>query len=153
MGKSVYFGFNPPFIGGKQNVLSRQEDLRLVKNDVIQLLLTLPGERVHRETFGTLIRSSVFEPGDDVLITLLQDNITTTIAREEPRLSNVVVSISLQKDTYTMKITVSGNLTNDPNALFQLELKQPTTATVASKQDMSNQQQTQSGPLTSGLSK
>jgi hypothetical protein len=52
----IWFGFNPPFIGGQQKVMSRQEDLRLIKNDLLQLLLTVPGERVHRPTFGSPIR-------------------------------------------------------------------------------------------------
>lgn len=126
MAKSArWFGFNPPFVGGRQNILSRQEDLRIIKNDLLQLLLTAPGERVHRPTFGTDIRLTIFDQGDPTSVDSLTDNILTAIATEEPRLREVSVNIVLLPDASAMVINVFGKLTNDPNVILELELKQP----------------------------
>ena len=56
---ATYFGQNPPFVGGAEKVLSRQEDIRLIKNDILQLIMTSPGERVHRPNFGTAVRETI----------------------------------------------------------------------------------------------
>ena len=60
-----FYGFNPPFLGGNQNVLSRQEDVRLIQTDILQLLLTSPGQRVMRPNFGTSINYQLFDPLDE----------------------------------------------------------------------------------------
>ncbi|MCK9558808.1 MAG: GPW/gp25 family protein, partial [Candidatus Cloacimonetes bacterium] len=103
--KATYYGFNPPFLSTidtisntnqyntepnkYRGILPRQVDMRLVKNDLLQLLLTVPGERVQRPDFGTLLRSTVFEPMTSSVISNLQANILSAIDTYEPRLINV----------------------------------------------------------------
>ena len=94
--KVNYFGFNPPFVGGPSGVLSRQEDDKLVKNDLLQLLLTLPGERVMMPNFGTELRATVFDQLDSATIEMLKQDVSQAIAQYEPRVS--VRSIICQPD-------------------------------------------------------
>jgi len=122
---AIYFGFNPPFVGGNQGVLSRQEDERLIKNDILQLLLTLPGERVHEPFFGTRIRAAVFEPLDDVTMSELEEEIRAAIANEEPRLTDPNVYMQKDEQRNTLRITVSGRLTLDPNTILKAEAEVP----------------------------
>ena len=118
---AIYFGQNPPFVGGAEKVLSRQEDLRLIKNDLLQLIMTSPGERVHRPDFGTPIRSTVFDPSDDISYDLLADGILEEIIASEPRVLNPQVVVQPIDDGQAVKVRVIANLTFDPNAILELE--------------------------------
>lgn len=118
---STWYGFNPPFIGGTQTVLTRQEDIRLIKNDILQLILTVPGERVHRPTFGTILRASVFDPFDDQTLSTIRDDILTAIANEEPRVTDVEVFLKGDKDEQVLRVTVTCVLTFNPNIKLELE--------------------------------
>jgi phage baseplate assembly protein W len=116
---SVY-GYNPPFFGGPQNILSRQEDEQIIKNDILQLLMTLPGERVYNPTFGVNLRNVVFEQLDDELITKLKSEISTQIARFDPRV--IVNSVSIDKDeaNQLIQVRVALIMRNDPAALINI---------------------------------
>jgi len=118
---AVYFGYNPPFVGGAGGVMSRQEDLRLVKNDLLQLILTSPGERVHRPDFGTDLRASVFDPSDTQSYELLAADIRDEILRSEPRVLNPRVSAQPVGDGQIVKVFVIANLTFNPDAVLELE--------------------------------
>ena len=118
---AIYFGMNPPFIGGAEKVLSRQEDLRLIKNDILQLILTSPGERVHRPAFGTPIRSAVFDPSDDKSYDDLADDIQEAIDESEPRVFNTSVTVQPIDDGQVVHVTVVASLTFDPDAIIKLE--------------------------------
>lgn len=118
---ATYIGYNPPFLGGAQRVLPRQEDMRLVKNDVLQLLFTLPGERVHRPTFGTKLRSTVFEPLTEPVLSDLRSDMIEAINTNEPRLINVDVMMTPVPSQQLLKITVMGRMSYDPTAEFLLE--------------------------------
>jgi hypothetical protein len=141
MSKATYFGFNPPFLNAVQTfantnqsdsepnryrgILPRQSDLRLVKNDVLQLLLTIPGERVQRPRFGTTLRSTVFEPMTDEVLADLRTNILTALSTNEPRLINVDVQLETVPADLLLKVTVMGNMSYAPTEQFLLNTSIP----------------------------
>jgi len=92
---ALYFGPNAPFTGRGQK-LPRQEDDRLIRNDLLQLLLTAPGERVMRPTFGAGIRNFLFEQMDDAGISSLDSNIRNAISQFEKRVT--VTDIKMNRD-------------------------------------------------------
>ena len=110
---TTFFGFNPPFFGGAQNVLSKQTDERLIKNDLLQLLLTAPGERVFRPDFGTNIRTSIFEQLTDSDIDSLRSNIADQIERFERRISLREVTIETSPEANSISIKIFGALDID----------------------------------------
>jgi len=112
---ALFYGMNPPFIGGPQNILSRQEDEKLIKNDILQLLLTVPGERVNRPDFGTELRSFVFEPNSLNELSVLESNIASAIERFETRVEILNLSITQQSDGHTIKVFIVTRLINNPN--------------------------------------
>jgi phage baseplate assembly protein W len=112
---ALFYGMNPPFIGGPQNILSRQEDEKLIKNDILQLLLTVPGERVNRPDFGTELRSFVFEPNSLNELSTLESNIASAIGRFETRVEILNLSITQQSDGHTIKVFIVTRLVNNPN--------------------------------------
>lgn len=117
---AIYFGYNAPFMGGTQRVLSKQEDQRLIKNDLLQLLFTLPGERIHRPTFGTSLRATVFDQFTDEVLTDLASNIQAAIAAEEQRLTNVEVQLTTDRQNHLLNVSVTGQMSNDPATDFLL---------------------------------
>lgn len=118
---ATYYGFNPPFLGGPEGVLSRQEDDRLIKNDILQLLLTVPGERVMRPSFGVNLRNYVFEPGSDAELSILRSEIINQIENEEPRVNIDFVEIQPDLDNNKLQIKISVFLRKDPKRRLTIE--------------------------------
>ncbi len=121
----TYKGWNPPVFGGHQNVMSRQAGDKLIKNDLLQLILTSPGERVMRPNFGTIVKKSVFEQLDDMLFDDIRDDITNKISTYEPRVRAIVNVSRDSVNENLLIIKVSGVLTNDPSNAFEAEVKIP----------------------------
>ena len=116
-----YYGFNPPFLGGPQNVLSRQEDEQLIKNDLLQLLLTVPGERVNRPEFGTPLRSYVFEQGSQSDLLALQQDVIQAIASFEKRVNKEFLQITFNEDENKLMIKLIVSLKKDPKRQLTIQ--------------------------------
>ena len=65
-----------------------------IKADLMQLLLTNPGERVMLSDFGTNIRALLFEQNTDLIFEKIRNAIIEAISRWEPRivLQEVIVT-------------------------------------------------------------
>ena len=120
-GAATFYGFNPPFIGGQQKVLSRQEDDRLIKNDILQLLLTVPGERVMRPTIGVNLRNFVFENMDESSIGTLRSDIITKIGSFEQRVDVLNVDLKPNYDSNSLSIKIAVVLRKDPKRTIIIE--------------------------------
>lgn len=119
--RATFYGFNPPFLGGPQNVLSRQEDDRLIKNDILQLLLTVPGERVMRPDFGVPLRSFVFEQSIKSDIDVLKGDIERAIGEFEPRVVVEAVDVERDDDRNGLNVKVVVRLKKDLKRLLTVE--------------------------------
>lgn len=117
-----YFGYNAPFIGGVQNVMSRQVDERLIKNDLQQLIMTLPGERVYRPGFGTSARAIVFETVTDDDLTGLEQEIKVAIEKNEDRVKVDKVTCTALDDGQSITIRVDVSLTTQPLVKYIFEI-------------------------------
>jgi phage baseplate assembly protein W len=116
-----YFGYNPPFIGGQQNVLSRQEDVQLIRNDLLQLLLTSPGDRVHRPEFGTPIRQMLFENVSPSDLEVLRSDLVGIIQRQEPRIIVQALNIIPQLNSNAFRIHLVAVLRDDPRVNISID--------------------------------
>jgi len=119
--KSRWFGINVPFVGGNERFFSRQSGLRIIKNDILQLLLTAPTQRVMRPTFGSDIPNYVFEGQEVNSLTRLRNNILDIMAREEPRVVVEDLILEPHKDDNRVDIKLRAHETADPNASFWVE--------------------------------
>ena len=121
-----WFGFNPPFLGGAQNVMSPQQDERLIKNDILQILLTIPGERVMRPDFGTPLRAYPFELLDSPAeLDTLSETIKSQITKYEERVivnSVTVVPSTLDDHALVVSVVVSPNGQPLINYLVQVQV-------------------------------
>lgn len=119
---ALWFGFNPPWIGSSTGVLSRQTDERLIKNDIVQLLLTIPGERTHRPNFGTRLRSMIFESlRDDDLVALSHD-LKIAIEKYDDRVSVISINCSTTDGGLVLRVRVDFSIINRPLTKYFIEL-------------------------------
>lgn len=117
-----WFGINPPFFGGAQNILSRQEDERLIKNDILQLIMTLYGERVHRPDFGSKLRAFVFETASDDELDSLALDIRRAIENNEERVTVNSVLCTAADDGQSVIVRIDVVLVNQPLTKYFIEL-------------------------------
>ena len=68
------------------NDLVVSRDASAIKQAIVNLLLTNKGERVFKPTYGSDIRSYLFEPLDYATSAQIKGNIRSTIAKWEPRI-------------------------------------------------------------------
>ena len=118
---ALIYGMNPPFIGGPQNVLSRQEDEQIVKNDLLQLLMTIPGERVMRPDFGVNLRNAVFEPSDTETVSSLITEIRQKIELYDKRIIVDDVQIETDNSNNGMMVRVYARLRRDLSRYITVE--------------------------------
>ena len=80
-----FIGIGYPVMRTSHGYLYKVQDLDAVKSDIIQLLLTEPGERVMVPAFGTGFRRMIFEQADEATLQELRDRIIAAINRWENR--------------------------------------------------------------------
>ena len=116
-----YIGFNPPFVGGPQKIMSQQADDRLIANDVLQNLLILPGELPFRPGFGVNLRNFTFEKLDNRSLSLLRQNITAQIQQNDPRLIIKNLELTPLPDTGQLQIILIVSLIEDPDRNIEIK--------------------------------
>tara|TARA_R110000824_G_scaffold93685_2_gene226458 strand:- start:5448 stop:5789 length:342 start_codon:yes stop_codon:yes gene_type:complete len=88
-------------IGG---YLAQNENLRSLRDCVVQLIMTGRGARVMRPDYGTDLRSSVFDPLTEDSIDSLRTQILSTIAKYEPRVIVQRISLTPDFERHTLKV-------------------------------------------------
>lgn len=133
----TYFGNNYPFWTPLNTVLSQQADIRLIKNDLLQLLLTSPGERRMRPNYGTIIRKYPFEAFTSETENDIRNSISTAITRFEPRVILKNIIFDSDPDNNLLTISVLCALSRDPNIELSVELVTTNPGTIAPTQQSS----------------
>tara|TARA_R100001082_G_C4360062_1_gene158874 strand:- start:1017 stop:1427 length:411 start_codon:yes stop_codon:yes gene_type:complete len=100
---------------GVGGFLTSNENLGSLRDCVIQLIMTPRGARVFRPDYGTDLRGSVFELMDTSLLNTLKNQISTTIAKYEPRV--IVNSLVVDADVERHKIVVQLSLSSKDDLL------------------------------------
>ena len=88
-------------IGG---YLAQNENLRSLRDCVVQLIMTGRGARVMRPDYGTDLRASVFEPFTQEMIDGLRAQILEAIEKYEPRVIVKRVSLTPDYENHTLKV-------------------------------------------------
>jgi phage baseplate assembly protein W len=89
-----FTGMQYPLTKGPRGLLAKKNGVDQIKADLLQLILTNPGERVMLPTFGTPLRTLVFEPNDAVLEQAARVMISEAINTWEPRIVITRIDIS-----------------------------------------------------------
>lgn len=95
-----FLGLQYPLVKSPRGLLAQKSNVDQIKADLLQLLLTNPGERVMLPTFGTPLKDLFFEPNDSSLETQAKNMIANAILNWEPRIviQNIFVQAGLDKN-------------------------------------------------------
>ena len=102
-----------------------------IKSNLINLLLTYPGERVHQPEFGSRLRAFCFEQLDDSLPTRIEEEIKRTVGNWLPYINIIEVETLTEegdKNKIFVKLKYSTILT--PESMQQITLDTSYTATI-----------------------
>lgn len=93
-----FLGAPYPLEATPKGYLPTIHGLETMKADLLQLLLTYPGERVMLPGFGTALRDLVFEPNDLILEDRAREMIIDSIKRWEPRITVDAIEVTSKVD-------------------------------------------------------
>ncbi len=99
------YGFQFPITSNPLGYFYSQKGTNNIKGDLIQLLMTNPGDRVMLPLFGTPLRKYIFEQNIDSVRDAIRNDIANAIATWEPRITvkSIDVSVLSQKDPITLQ--------------------------------------------------
>lgn len=101
----VYRGIKFPFQKGATSFPAEVTDDDLIRESLLQLVLTMNGERIMRPDVGTNALTFVFEPNNEVLSNLLRAEIQGVVAKYEPRVQ--VTDIGVEQRQSEIILTIS----------------------------------------------
>ena len=85
-------------------VAIRDEDA--IKRSVKNIIFTILGEKPFEPNFGSVINDALFDLDTNLNEIRIQDEITSSLSRFEPRIANIIVTVSVVPDTNEMNCTV-----------------------------------------------
>ena len=101
--KDISLSFNPHPVTKDLPILSNE---RAIVRSVRNLVETIPTERFFNSLIGTDIRDSLFDNFTSVTVTIIEDQIRTTIRNFEPRVSNVGIEVDGFPDNNAINVKV-----------------------------------------------
>jgi|WetSurMetagenome_2_1015567.scaffolds.fasta_scaffold06352_8 uncharacterized protein len=100
----VFKGIMFPFQKGVSSFPAGVTDDELIKDSVVQLLMTAVGERIMRPDLGSNVHSLIFENNDVVLGNLVRSEVQGVLAKFEPRIQLVDVQVEQQDSAVILTI-------------------------------------------------
>lgn len=88
------------------------KDLAILKNEraitrsIRNIVETIPNEKFFNSSFGSNVRSSLFDNVDFATIGVIEKQIITSINNFEPRVENVKVDIDLDYDDNALEVLI-----------------------------------------------
>lgn len=93
-----FLGLQYPLEVTPKGIMAQKTGVDQIKADLLQLLLTTPGERVMLPTYGTPLRKLFFEPNDPILAIEAKRMIAESIAAWEPRIEITNIQVTSNFD-------------------------------------------------------
>lgn len=97
-----FLGVQYPIEQTPKGLMAQKTGVDQIKADMLQLLLTNPGERIMLPTYGTPLHKLFFEPNDPVLALKAKKMIAESIAAWEPRVE--ITNIQVTSDFNPMDL-------------------------------------------------
>ena len=79
---------------------------RAITRSVRNIVETIPTEKFFDSLFGTDVRDSLFENFTNSTVTILEDQIRTSIENYEPRVNNINVEVNGKPDLNALEIII-----------------------------------------------
>jgi len=113
-GRHLAFPFR---IGSDGRTAAPASDAEHVRDELLQLLLTNPGERLFLPEFGGGVRKRVFEPASDVLRGVVKARITQALSRWlGQRLTVELIDVTWDDAAATLEVTVKYRPAGSPDS-------------------------------------
>ena len=90
-------------------VVIKNEDA--IKQSVKNIIFTSLGEKPFLPLFGSKLNSDLFELDTNFNETKISDEISSVLLNNEPRISNILVSVSNPSDTHELNVTIQYDIT------------------------------------------
>ena len=94
-------------------VTIRDEDA--IKRSVKNIIFTILGEKPFLPLFGSKLNSALFELDTNFNETKISDEISSVLLNNEPRISNILVSVSNPADSHELNVTIQYDITGIPS--------------------------------------
>lgn len=105
MATSFFRGISHPFTKGRTGLPQSATDSDLIKQSLIQIIMTGKRERVMRPEFGSGVLRFVFENNDALLNELIRAEVVSAVGRWEPRVA--IQDIVIERDTEKAEVTIT----------------------------------------------
>jgi len=101
-------------------VTIRDEDA--IKRSVRNIIFTILGEKPFEPDFGSTVNESLFDLSTSLNEIRIADDITASLKRYEPRISDIDVTVSLYPDSNEMNATVQYEIVGLPTPPQEVEV-------------------------------
>lgn len=101
--KDISLSFEPHPVTNDLPILKNE---RAIARSVRNIVETIPTERFFNSDFGSEVRSSLFGIVDYATVSIIEDQIKTSINTYEPRVDNVQVNVIPDLDSNSLEITI-----------------------------------------------
>lgn len=101
--KDISLSFEPHPVTNDLPILKNE---RAISRSIRNIVETIPTERFFNSNFGSEVRSSLFGIVDFATLSIIQDQIKTSINTYEPRVGNVQVNVIPELDSNSLEITI-----------------------------------------------
>lgn len=78
---NIHYHLDFPFGIGEDRRIRTTDTYDHIKDEIITVLLTSPGERVNQPEFGCGLKDRIFSPNDEILSTMIHFKITEALDR------------------------------------------------------------------------
>lgn len=121
------YGLQFPFVNTNKGYFSKMADTEVIKSNLRQLIMTEPGERVMLPDFGCPLKSLLFMPLDDEVITEMRDRIYFSISTYLPtvrvlNLNVVPLDEFASNGMPTIKITLVCKVLDSVDSVFNVSV-------------------------------
>ena len=94
-------------------VVIKNEDA--IKKSVKNIIFTILGEKPFDPFFGSVINESLFDLNTSLTEVRVTDEIKTSLALYEPRIGNIIATVSLYPDSNEMNCTIQYDIIGIPS--------------------------------------
>ena len=101
-------------------VVIKNEDA--IKQSVKNIIFTILGEKPFLPLFGSKLNSALFELDTNFNETKISDEISSVLLNNEPRISNILVSVSNPNDSHELNVTIQYDITGIPAPTQQVDV-------------------------------
>jgi uncharacterized protein len=104
-----FLGLQYPIKRSPTGLMAKKSGVDQIKADMLQLLLTNPGERVMLPDFGVPLNKLIFEFNDTILESTARDMIAAALKKWEPRVVISQIAVTSKFDKNDLAPDDSGN--------------------------------------------